>query len=352
MRHSQAIRKGQESVGQYTSFLLVVTLLAGAAACNRKHEVPDSGANGSAAANPEPPNPFPQHVPDVLARVNGEEVTRIDFDLLVRNFELGQGPITSDRRDEVFRNLLDELITHKVLHQEAAARKFVATDAEVEDRMKLLRADFPTPEAFEKALGQRNMSEERLRADMRAEIEVQKFIDSETKALLDVTDEDARDFYDKNTEKFKQGEAIRASHILLKVDEKASEAVRKQKLGEIQRILERARAGEDFAALAKAHSEDGSAANGGDLEFFERGRMVPEFEQAAFALKPGQLSDVVATKYGYHIIKVTDWRPPSIMPLESVNLQLKNHLMMQRFRGRVEALIAELKKKSRIEVLV
>ena len=107
------------------------------------------------------------------------------------------------------------------------------------------------------------------------------------------TDADAKDFYDKNPDKFKQPETVRASHILIRVDEGRTRPRKKEARAKIDGVLKRAKAGEDFAALAKENSEDGSAAQGGDLGFFPRGQMVPAFDQAAFALKPGEISDVV-----------------------------------------------------------
>ena len=335
-----------------TTVFLAMVLLAGAG-CNKTKNADSVTGSAATPASSQPPKPFPAQLPDVLARVNGEDIKKADLEMLVRNVELSDGQIAPERRDEVMRDLLDQLIVHKLLQQETSARNIAVSDAEVDERLKLMKGQFTTTGDFEKALASRNMSEERVRADSRVEIAIKKLIDSETDAFLDVTDEDVRDFYQKNQDMFKRDEAVRASHILLKVDEKADESVRKKRRAEIDRLLQRARAGEDFAKLAKEHSEDqASAVNGGDLDFFARGRTTREFEEAAFALKTGQMSDVVTTKYGYHIIKVTDWRPPSVAPLEGITPQVRHHLVEQRFKGKVESLIAELKKKSRIEVLV
>ena len=338
----------------FTSFVLALALLAGALACNKAKEAGEgssAGASGT-SATPEPPKPFPTELPDVLARVNGQEVKKSDFDLLVRNMELGQGPVPPEQRDEVFRGMLDRLITYKVLQHEATNRNITATDAEVDQRLQAMRGQFPSEEEFKKALAARSMSEDRLRADARVEIVIGKMLDKEAEAQPEATDDDAREFYDKNPDKFKQGEAVRASHILLTVDEKADEATKKKVRGQIDGILKRARAGEDFAKLAKEHSQDGSAAQGGDLNYFGRGSMVPPFEQAAFALKPGEISDVVTTQFGYHIIKVTDRKAATAVPLETVNAQVKQYLTQQKKKERVDAFIKNLKDKSRIEVLV
>src|SRR5262249_30541579 len=118
--------------------------------------------------------------------------------------------------------------------------------------------------------------------------------------------------YNASIEQYTTPEQIRASHILLKTEGKDDAAVKTR----AEELLKQAKAGADFAELAKKNSEDeASAKNGGDLDYFKRGRMVPEFEQVAFALQPGEISDVVKTSFGYHIIKLTDKKPGTTKPL-------------------------------------
>ena len=166
------------------------------------------------------------------------------------------------------------------------------------------------------------------------------------------TDAQVREFYDKNPDKFKQEEAIRASHILIPADEKADDATKKKARAEADSVLKELQAGGDFAELAKKHSKDGSAAQGGDLNFFPKGQMVPAFDQAAWALKPGQISDVVTTPFGYHIIKVTDHRAASTVPFDQVSGRIKEYLAQQQKQERAQAFIESLKQKAKIEVLV
>jgi peptidyl-prolyl cis-trans isomerase C len=295
---------------------------------------------------------MPAELPDVLARVNGEEVRKADFELMIRNIELGKGPIPAERRDEVLRSVLDQLITYTVLKQEAKNRSLSVTDAEVDARLQAMRSQFPDEETFKKALADRGMSLERLRSDARDDMNISKMLEAEVEAAGPASDADAQAFYEKNPEKFQRGESVRASHILLLVGEDADEATRKKTRAQIDELWKRAKAGEDFAKLAQEHSQDGSAANGGDLDFFTRGQMVPEFDNAAFALQPGQISDVVTTQYGFHVIKVTERRPASAVPLAEVNDRVKQYLTEQKKQERADAFIAGLKQKSRIEVLV
>ena len=137
---------------------------------------------------------------------------------------------------------------------------------------------------------------------------------------------DIQRYYNDNIQQYQTPEQIRASHILLKTDGKDEAAVRKEAEG----ILAQVKAGGDFAALAKKYSEDeGSKAKGGDLDYFGRGRMVPEFENAAFMMQPGQISDLVKSQFGFHIIKVIDKRPASTTPLEQVRNQITEQLSLQ-----------------------
>jgi peptidyl-prolyl cis-trans isomerase C len=311
-----------------------------------------AGQPAAAQQAPEPPKPMPAQLPDVLARVNGEDVKKADFDLLVRNMEAGNGQIPQDRRDEILRGALDRLITYTLLQQEARARKVTVTDAEVDSRVKAMQGQFPDEATFKKALAERSMTVDRLRADTRNELVIGKMMEAEVESAAAATDADAQDFYQKNPDKFQQPESVRASHILILVDEKADEAAKKKARAQIDAVHKRAKSGEDFAELAKAHSQDGSAAQGGDLDFFARGRMVPEFEKVAFALKPGEISDVVTTQYGFHVIKVTERKPPSTVPLADVNDRVKDFLTTQKKQHRADQFITGLKQKSRIEVLV
>ena len=289
----------------------------------------------------------------MLARVNGEAVTKVDFDRLIKNMELrANQAVPAERRDEVYRKALDQLVTYTVLSQETRARKVAVTDAEVDSGIQQMRGQFQTEEAFKKALESRGMTLDKLKADTRIDISINKMVEAEVSTQPPPTDAQVREFYDKNPDKFKQDEAVRASHILFRVEETADAATKKKAMDEAQSVLKQARSGADFAELAKKHSADGSAQQGGDLNFFTRGQMVPPFDQAAFAMKPGEISDIVTTQFGYHIIKVTERRPASTVPFEQVSGRIKEFLTEQQKQQKADAFIQSLKQKAKIEVLV
>ena len=341
--------------------LLTATLLVGSSAACRKAPAPEDSAAATPApaaveATPEPPpppKPMPAELPQVLARVNGEEVTRTDFDRLVRNLELGAGQsIPADRRDEILRGALDQLITYTVLKQEVRARNISVPEGEVEASLQEMRKQFPDDKEFNKALSERGMTAERLRADARIDMAINKMVEDEVALQPEATDGQVREFYDKNPDKFRQDEAVRASHILIRADPKADAATRQKARARAEDLARQAKGGADFAELARKHSADGSAAAGGDLNYLMPGQTVAPFDRAVFSMEPGQISDVVETEFGFHVIKVTDKRAASIVPFEQVSPRIRAYLTEEARQERAQNFIESLKKKANIEVLV
>ena len=305
-----------------------------------------------------PPAPakaaVPAVLPAVVARVNGQDVTKEEFEKVIKAAETNAGrSIPADRRDDILRNLLDQVVIHTLLEQEAKARGLTATDADVDAMLADVRKRFGTQAEFDNALKERGLTLDALKQDARRNLVVDKVMNAELAAVPAPTDDEVKDFYTKNPAQFTEEETIRASHILINVPSGADAAAKAKARATIDAVLEKAKAGQDFAALAKEFSQDpGSAPLGGDLNYFQRGRMVAEFNDAAFALQPGQLSGVVTTQYGYHIIKVTDRKPEHVVPLAEVTPQIKQYLQRQKKQDRQNAFIEELKKKAKIEVLI
>ena len=292
---------------------------------------PATAAPGSAAAPattpattpPTPPEPpaaaVPAQLPQVLAHVNSENVTRSEFERLLANIELNNGPVPPARRDELYRKILEELVTYTVLRQEAKARNFTATDAEIDAQMQTLKQQAGTEENFKKALAARKMTLDRLKSDARVELSIAKMMNAQVASAPEATDAECQDFYNKNPDRFNRPESVRASHILLLVPATADEAAKKDARTKLEGVLKRAKGGEDFAALAQQNSQDGSAQQGGDLGYFPREKMVKEFSDVAFALKVGDISDIVTTQFGLHVIKVTDRKAAGTVPLAEVS---------------------------------
>ena len=350
-----------------TSWLIVCAVLV-ISACSKAPVQPPAAAKPPApvaplaqAETPAPPpalppapKPVPAALPDVLARVNGEAVSKAEFENAIRTLEAraGQG-VPFEKRNEVYRQILDQLVGFKLLVQETKVRKMTVPDAELEAQIAQMRQRFPNEEAFTKALADQKVTLDKLKQDMRSQMLVSKIIETEVAPTVSVTDKDIQAFYEQNKERFNEPEAVRASHILIRFPQNADAAAKKQARTQAEAVLGKLKAGGDFAALAKEFSQDtGSAANGGDLGFFPKGQMVPAFDSVAFTLKPGQLSGLVETQYGYHIIKGGERRAARVVPLTEVGNDIRQFLTQQQQQQKAEAFVNTLKAKAKIEILI
>jgi peptidyl-prolyl cis-trans isomerase C len=317
-------------------------------------------ATSSTTQVPPPPaadagavKPVPAQLPDVLARVNGEVVSRSEFERAVGVLEKRAGrPVPADQRDRVYRGVLDNLIGVRLLTQEAQSRKVTVTDAEVDQRIDALKKQFKTEDDFNKALSDRGVSLATLRTESRKELAVAKMLEAEIKPKISVNDGDVKTFYDQNPKQFQQPEAFRASHILIRVESAATPEQKKDARSKAEALLKQVQGGADFAALARENSQDGSASNGGDLNYFGRGQMVPAFEQAVVALKPGEVSGVVESPFGYHIIKLADHRAARTVPLAEVSARIGQFLVMQAQQREMVEFVRGLRSKGKVEVLI
>ena len=321
-----------------------------AAAATTPETTPQAAAQNAPAA----PKPVPAQIPDVLAHVNGEDVTKADLDRAVQALEArAGGPVPAEQRDQVVRGVLDQLIGYKVLVQETRARKVAVPDADVDARIGQIRGQFPSEAEFTQMLTQRNLTLEQVKSDARQDMAIAKLIEDEIASKVAVKPEQVTDFYAKNPDQFKQGESVRASHILISVPKGADAATKAQARDKAEQVLKEVKGGGDFAALAKQHSADpGSAAKGGDLGFFQQGQMVGPFNDAAFSLAPGAISDLVETDFGFHIIKVAEKKEGRTIPLEEVRPQVEQYLERLNRQEQTETFVHGLKAKGKIEILI
>lgn len=313
-----------------------------------------AGSAQAPGSVPQPSvKPVPAALPDVLARVNGEAVNRADLERAVRVLEQRAGrPVPAEQRDQVVRGVLDQLVAVRLLTQEARARKIAVSDADIDQRIAALRKQFPSEDDFTKAISSRGTTLENLKQEARQELSVAKMLQAEVGPKISVQDADVKAFYDKNPQQFQQPETFRASHILIRVETSATPDQKKAARERIDGLLKQVRAGGDFAELAKANSQDSSASNGGDLNYFGRGQMVPAFEQAVVALKVGQVSDVVETPFGYHVIKLTEIRPARTVPLAEVSTRIGQFLVAQAQQQKTAEFVQALRAKGKVEILI
>ncbi len=324
------------------------------AAASAEGNASQGAAATAPAQQPDPSTPVPAELPAVVARVNGEAIDKADFERAISELEgRAGGPVPPDQRDRIYRGVLDQLIGYRLLAQESAARKIVVPDTDIDARIAEIRKQFPSPEAFTQTLEQRKMTVQGLRDDAREGMRIDRMLEAEIAGKITVTPAQLDDFYKKNPDQFKAAERVRASHVLIRFPENADAAGKAQAKARAEEILKALKAGNDFTDIAKTNSQDpGSAANGGDLGFFERGQMVGPFDQAAFTLPPGQISDLVETTFGYHIIRVAEKQAGRTIPLDEVRPRLQQFLENQNREQQTEVFVESLRAKGKVEILI
>ncbi|HXQ21210.1 MAG TPA: peptidylprolyl isomerase [Candidatus Acidoferrales bacterium] len=290
---------------------------------------------------------------DVVARVNGTPIYRKSVRDVVQGIlavqETAPDPATIGQlADEA----LDSLISLELLYQESQARNIKVSEPAIDEEIARNRGQFPSPQAFDAALKAKGMSVADLRHDTRKTMSVNRLLESTVWKDLRVTPAQIKDLYEQNKQEFKHPAQIRASHILIRVPQGASAADRSAAKQGAAQLLDRLKAGGDFAQLARERSQDpGSAAVGGDLGYLAKGDMDETFEQAAFALAPGQLSGIVSTPYGFDIIKVTERRDEGFAPLSEVEDRIREVLLKRARQQREADFVAELRKKAQVELV-
>lgn len=283
------------------------------------------------------------------AIISNEDVNRQMF-VLEQHFLSTQGKaIRPDMVPELRQRILDELIDKELLHQETLKKGIELEEKAVNEKMDTLKKRFPDEEAFRSELDQMNLSEEALRLQIRRDLAVRRLVEKEILANVLVSDAESKAFYDSHPEHFREQEKVKASHILIKSEADTNPTAKDEQRKRLEAVKKRIENGEDFASLAREISECPSAEKGGDLGYFERGNMVKPFEDAAFSMKPGEVSDVVVTPFGFHLIKVTDHSEARAISYDESEERIKKHLRAKKSNEEVNAYVGELKKKSKVE---
>ncbi len=334
-------------------------LLAGCSPSTPVDQEGDTAAEAVAApgASPMPAvpaRPIPAQLPEVVAYVNGEAITGADLEMGITELEARAGqPVPADRRDDVVRDVLNQLIGYRLLLQETRERRTSVPEADVDARVAAVRAQFPSEEAFFETLQLRQMTLEMLRTETRQSLQVDALLASEIGTVRPVTPEEIAEFYEQNPGDFHQDERVRASHILLSFPEDADAAAKEATRVRAADALKLVKTGGDFAAVARQYSDDpGSRPNGGDLGYFQRGQMVPPFEQAAFALAPAQTSELVESPFGYHIILVTDKQARRTIPLAEVRQEVQQFLEDRSRDLQMQTFVDSLREKGKVDTYI
>lgn len=313
---------------------LVVTALTSAGAVVAQTTAPQTAA---------PVNPL-------VMKVNGDPVHAAEISLMMQNI---QGYLASQgqqvTQEQIFQVASQRIVEQKLLAQEAERFGLKPDESKVSEMMQLTEQQAGGRAALETMMLEAGTDISALEEIFR-EMELGRvFIEQQIRPTITVTDEEVVAFYNENPQYFETGEQVSARHILFTVGENADPETDAAAKAKADAAHQRAVAGEDFAELAKELSEGPSGPNGGDLGFFEKERMEPAVSEAAFALEPGEISPVVKSQFGYHVIKVEDRRGAGTISLEEADERIRQTLVNQKAGETTAALIQTLSEKANLE---
>jgi peptidyl-prolyl cis-trans isomerase C len=289
----------------------------------------------------------------VIARVNGHDIP-LRHAVMIAERLMGEGFVTPDRKAAAYRAAMEQLIARELLFEEAVARRNTPDARAVERAHDQVRAQHKTEEDWKKFLKLQGLDEQAFKTELRTRHTIEALLKAETDRVpSDVPEAELKAYYDQHAAEFQLGERVKASHILVEVPAPGDAAAKASARAAAEKLLARVRKGEDFAALAMENSKDpGSAPQGGMLPPFGRGEMVPPFEEAAFALKPGEVSTVVETQFGYHVIMVHERLAPVKEPFETVRDRIREEVVMARRQSAVNALLVGLRARAVVETFL
>jgi peptidyl-prolyl cis-trans isomerase C len=293
----------------------------------------------------------PSEFPDVVARVNGAEISKKA--LLNRAEAIRNQMPAQEIGADFYQRVLADMVSGELLYQSVEKKGLAPTDQEVEAELQSQKERFGGDAALQKELDAQGVTLDDVRLELKREIAIQNLVEKQILPTITVTEEEKHKFYDENVEQMKRPAQFRVAHILIGVDKDASDdqkAEAKQKATSIHSMLE---AGQDFADLAKRNSDDpGSKEQGGELPWMSPGQTVPAFEQAALALKPGELSGVVETQFGYHIIRMDEKRDAGVASYEEVQERIGEFLKRKNLQETIQGQIESLRLAGKVEVFI
>ena len=265
----------------------------------------------------------------IVAKVNGEKITSSEVDKLYAQAQQQGFPVNQSQ-------VIDQLITKKVLLQEAKKQNIQIEEAAVDKYLTDLQALVGQP--IDPLLEKMQLTKEEFRAQIKDQLMITQLLADKQQTAESISKEEIEAFYAANEEYFIAQEQVNASHILVKTEEEAKE------------VLQQLKDGEDFATVAKEKSIDPSAkANGGNLGFFGKGQMVPEFEKVAFALTVDEVSEPVKSQFGYHVIIVHEKKAAGKLSLEEAREDIQKFLIEDQNKKNIDLYVKDLLSKAKVE---
>jgi len=290
---------------------------------------------------------------DPVATVNGVKISKAELEKTFKEALASSGAdpstLTADQKMQGYSQILEGMIMEKLVDKQAAAIQ--VDKADVDAQLAKIKSQFPSEEVFQAEMKKSGLTMDQFMANLTRSMRQTKWMQAQVAGKDTVTEADAKKFYDSNTKEFANPDLVKASHILIRVPDGATPDQVKAAENKAKAAIVRANKGEDFSKLAGELSEEpGAAQRGGDLGYFPKDKMVPEFADAAFAQKVGSVSATpVKTKFGYHVIKVTDKKPAGTATFDEAKTQIIQFLQAQKRRQIFKGIMQDLRQGAKVE---
>lgn len=290
----------------------------------------------------------------VVAVVNGtkipEKILDRKVDMMQMRYKSMGMNIPPEKVNALKSKLLSNMIEQEILYQESQKQGITVKPDALESELSKIKTKFPSESEFHAKMKVLGYSENSLRDQIRENLAIQELIDRDIMSKVVITPEAEKLYYESNIDEFTKPEQVHARHILIKLSADAGDAKKAEAKKKIDDILAKLKKGEDFVELVKTYSEGPSAKNGGDLGFFSYSQMVEPFSKAAFALKPGEISGIVTTRFGYYIIKLEERKPAVVTSFDEAKAGLEEQLKREEATQALDPYIENLKKNAAIEI--
>ena len=290
------------------------------------------------------------NLPEVVARVNGEDIKRAviyrELNKAIRNYKVKGMALSPNQLKTAAKKLIDDEIGRTLLLQRGKEIGVLATPEMVKNKLNAVKASFKSDSVFEHKLKNRGMTLGKYQEELRTDLVMDQVIKKEVESKIQISNQDLKKYYEKNRDKFRTQDKVRASVILIKSPPGSSPERERKVRKKLNSILGQIKAGTEFSGLAKKFSQDSLASKGGDLGFFEKRKMFAPFSERAFSMKVGEVSGIFKTKHGFHILKVTDKKPGVSRSFENEKENIRKTLMEKKSAQATRTYVQNLKKQA------
>jgi parvulin-like peptidyl-prolyl isomerase len=289
----------------------------------------------------------------IVAVVDNEVITQSEMDkrktLMLKQmeqFRSSSDSISEEGYKELEETILGKLITDRLILQEARRQQIEVTEAQIEEKIKNVKKNFPSRESFEESLSESGLTIEDLKKSYELELIMEKIFFGRVRHEIVVNPREVDEFYAQHKEEFVSPETVKLSNILIKKEGRSAEEV----VAKLEAIISLLREGADFKEIVQKYSEGANAFKGGEMGEIKRGELSGQVEDIIFSLKPGQISEWIETSSGFYLFKIKEHSSPQPLDFSQAQTQIKNILFNQKMHEKLDKWIASLKEKAYINI--